>query len=152
MQIVDIDFCTNEDLEAILEIERTCFKHPWEMRVIEYDLDNQGSIVYLKATLKDIIAGCAVLSRGDDVCHLMSIAVLPEYRNMGIALQLLLGAEEVAHEWGNKRMRLEVRNSNKKARDLYSDLGFTYNSRMKGYYPDGEDALVLTVKLPFEMS
>ena len=151
MQIVDIDFCTPGDLPVLLEIEQACFDDPWEAHAIEYDLNNQGSIVYLKAVLKDLIAGYAVVARGDDISHLMNIAVLPAYRGVGIALQLMLGVQAVAEDWENRRMRLEVRSSNQTARDFYSRIGFTYNTRLKGYYTNGEDALVLVAKLPLKI-
>lgn len=148
MQIAEIDFCTPGDLSALLEVERACFDDPWEPHAIEYDLNNQGSIVYLKAVLKDFIAGYAVVARGDDISHLMNLAVLPAYRGLGIALQLMLGVQAVAEDWENRRIRLEVRSSNQTARDFYSQLGFIYNTRLKGYYTNGEDALVLSAKLP----
>lgn len=151
MQTVDIDFCAPGDLTALLEVERACFDDPWEPHAIAYDLNNQGSIVYLKASLKDAIAGYSVVSRGDDICHLMNLAVLPAYRGMGVALQLMLGVQAVAEDWENRRMRLEVRSSNQTARDFYSRLGFTYNTRLKGYYTNGEDALILTARLPLRI-
>ena len=41
-----------------------------------------------------------------------------------------------------KKIILEVRESNKIAKDLYSKFGFEYNSKRKKYYVD-EDADVL---------
>ena len=152
MQIAEIDFCGPNDLSALVAIEKACFDDPWEARVIERDLNGQGDALYLKAEFKRDVVAYAVISRGDDICHLMNLAVMPEYRRMGIAQQLMLAVQEVADDWGNRSIRLEVRASNHDARHFYSSLGFAYNSRLKGYYASGEDALVLTAKLPLKIS
>ncbi|MCL2683738.1 MAG: GNAT family N-acetyltransferase, partial [Synergistaceae bacterium] len=91
MQIVDIDFCVPEDVKSLVAIEAACFDIPWEEHLIVSDLNDPGSSVYLKATVNGTIAGYGVLGRASDLSHLMNIAVLPEYRKHGIALQLMAG-------------------------------------------------------------
>jgi ribosomal-protein-alanine N-acetyltransferase len=78
----------------------------------------------------------------------MNLAVRPDFRRMGVASQLMLGMNEVSAEWQCRRMKLEVRSSNRDARDFYSSLGFSYVTRLKGYYSGVEDALVLVARLP----
>jgi ribosomal-protein-alanine N-acetyltransferase len=148
MQIVDIDFCVPRDIESLVAIEAACFDIPWEERLIERDLNEPGGAVYLKATVKDVIAGYGVLGRADDTSHLMNIAVLPEFRRMGIALQLMAAFGEVSLDWKCRGMCLEVRSSNTVARNFYGSLGFIYSSRVRDYYVDGEDALILVARLP----
>ncbi|MDR1651491.1 MAG: ribosomal protein S18-alanine N-acetyltransferase [Synergistaceae bacterium] len=151
MQIVDIDFCVPEDFKPLTAIESACFDIPWEERLIKRDLNEPGGSVYLKAAVKGIIAGYGVLGRAEDASHLMNLAVLPEYRRRGIALQLMAAFGEISLEWECWRMCLEVRSSNEAARNFYSSIGFVYSSRMKGYYADGEDALILTARIPFRL-
>lgn len=151
MRIVDIDFCSPDDLDELYELECACFDQPWQKRMIEHDLNNQGLVVYMKAVLEDRIVGYLVLSRGEDVCHLLNIAVLPAFRRLGVAKQLFLALEVMAGEWECKRAKLEVRSSNRMARDFYAGIGFVYHSRLKGYYADGEDALVLVARLPLKI-
>jgi ribosomal protein S18 acetylase RimI-like enzyme len=105
----------------------------------------------MKAILGVFIAGYGVLGRNEGVSHLLNLAVLPDYRRMGIASQLMLAFEEIAVEWECRRMRLEVRSSNRLARDFYAKLGFTYKSRARGYYANGEDALILVARLPLSI-
>ena len=151
MQIVDIDFCVPEDVRSLVAIEAACFDIPWEERLIVSDLNESGSSVYLKATVKGTIAGYGVLGRMNDSSHLMNIAVLPEHRRHGIALQLMAGFDEISREWGCRRMSLEVRSSNVTARNFYVSIGFVYSSRAKGYYADGEDALILVARIPLKL-
>jgi ribosomal-protein-alanine N-acetyltransferase len=56
----------------------------------------------------------------------------------------------LADEWLCKRMYLEVRVSNAGARAFYAAIGFIYSSRIRGYYNDGEDALMLIARLPLK--
>ncbi|MCL2684320.1 MAG: ribosomal protein S18-alanine N-acetyltransferase [Synergistaceae bacterium] len=151
MQIVDIDFCVPEDVKSLVAIEAACFDIPWEEHLIVSDLNEPGSSVYLKATVNGTIAGYGVLGRARDTSHLMNIAVLPQYRQHGIALQLMAGFDEISREWCCKTMCLEVRSSNAIARNFYASLGFVYSSRVKGYYADGEDALILVARIPLRL-
>ena len=152
MQIVDIDFCVPDDIKSLVGIEAACFDIPWEEHLIERDLNEPGSVVYLKATVKGVIAGYGVLGRADDTAHLMNLAVLPEYRRQGIALQLMAAFGEISEDWRCGRMCLEVRASNGIARDFYASIGFVYFSRVRRYYTDGEDALVLVARLPLRFT
>ncbi|MDR3281161.1 MAG: ribosomal protein S18-alanine N-acetyltransferase [Synergistaceae bacterium] len=152
MQIVDIDFCVPGDVKSLVAIEAACFDIPWEERLIEYDLNEPGSSVYLKASIKDAIAGYGVLGRADDASHLMNLAVLPEFRRQGVALQLMAAFDAISGEWECGRMCLEVRSSNGAARNFYSSIGFVYSTRVKSYYSDGEDALVLIARLPLRLA
>jgi ribosomal-protein-alanine N-acetyltransferase len=149
--IADIDFCKPEDLEELCLIESVCFDQPWDRRVMQRDLANLGQVVYLKAVLTGVIAGYGVIERNEGAAHLLNIAVRPEYRSNGIGLQLMLSSGEIASEWGLKRMRLEVRSSNARARDFYSNLGFVYVKRTRNYYANGEDAIVMTARLPLPL-
>ncbi|MDR3166081.1 MAG: ribosomal protein S18-alanine N-acetyltransferase [Synergistaceae bacterium] len=151
MQIADLDFCVPEDLKSLVEIENACFAVPWEERLIAADLGGGGYSTYLKATFKGIIAGYGVLGQNDGSAHLMNIAVLPEYRRHGVGLQIMAAFDVLANEWLCKRMYLEVRASNTGARTFYANLGFVYSSRIKGYYNDEEDALVLVARIPLKL-
>ena len=151
MQIVDIDFCVPEDVKSLVAIEAACFDIPWEEHIIVSDLNGPASSVYLKATLKGIIAGYGVLGMERDDAHLMNLAVLPEYRRHGIALQLMAAFNEISIEWNCKKMCLEVRSTNIIARNFYASLGFVYSSRLKSYYANGEDALILVARIPLKL-
>jgi ribosomal-protein-alanine N-acetyltransferase len=151
MQIADLDFCVPKDLKSLVEIEKACFAVPWEEDLIAADLDGRGNSVYLKASFKDIIVGYGVLGQNGNLAHLMNIAVLPAYRRHGVALQIMAAFDVLAGEWLCKRMYLEVRASNTGARTFYAAIGFVYSSRIKGYYSDGEDALMLIARIPLKL-
>lgn len=150
MITAEIDFCTPADAARLHYIETECFDDPWARHIFEYDLENQGPIVHMKASLKCGAVGFVVVSRDEGLARILDIAVLPEYRRLSIASQLMMAAEVLSEEWGYRKLRLEVRASNAAARALYSRLGFTYRARMRAYYSDGEDALCLIARLPLK--
>ncbi|MCD6528790.1 ribosomal protein S18-alanine N-acetyltransferase [Candidatus Bathyarchaeota archaeon] len=80
--------------------------------------------------------------------HIVSIAVLPEYRRKGIGSSLIMDAMKKMADYNATECYLEVRVSNTPAISLYSKLGFTIVKTMRGYYADGEDAYVMARKLP----
>jgi ribosomal-protein-alanine N-acetyltransferase len=151
MQVVDIDFCGIDDLDVLYAVECASFASPWKRYMLKNDLEDIGGVVYLKAVINGGIAGYGVLGRNERDSHLQNLAVLPEYRRLGIASQLMMGFDGISEEWGCVRMCLEVRSSNRAARDFYAKMGFSYQSRSIGYYSDGEDALILTAKLPLRV-
>jgi ribosomal-protein-alanine N-acetyltransferase len=151
MQIADLDFCVPRDLESLVGIEKACFPVPWEEDLISADLSGERSSIYLKAAFKGIVVGYGVLGQNDGSAHLMNIAVLPEYRRHGVALQIMAAFDVLAREWLCRKMYLEVRASNTGARAFYAAIGFVYSSRISGYYNDGEDAIMLASRLPLKL-
>ncbi len=79
--------------------------------------------------------------------HVISIAVLPENQRGGIGTALM---EEVMHGmrfYKAKEWFLEVRVTNTPAVKLYKKFGFQTNKIAHGYYSDGEDAYIMSIKL-----
>lgn len=84
--------------------------------------------------------GIAVLA-GD--AHVMGLAVLPAAQGRGWGGALLAAVVDAARAVGCGGVTLEVRPSNTAAQRLYRRAGFAVAGRRTGYYPDGEDALIL---------
>lgn len=79
--------------------------------------------------------------------HIVSIAVLPQYRRKGIGKALVIKAVENMQLYNAKQCFLEVRLTNTAAINLYKKLGFQVTRTIRGYYADGEDAYVMTKEL-----
>ena len=79
--------------------------------------------------------------------HVVSIAVLDEYRKKGIGKALV---EESVNGVKLKKcdeFYLEVRCSNNDAVRLYEKLGFVIRQKLNAYYRDGEDAYLMAIEL-----
>jgi ribosomal-protein-alanine N-acetyltransferase len=77
--------------------------------------------------------------------HLISLVVARKHRRQGIGRRLVA---EVIRRSPGISLHLEVRVENQGARRFYGTLGFREVERMKSYYPDGEDGLLLELAVP----
>lgn len=72
--------------------------------------------------------------------HLVSIAVLKDYRKLGIAKSLLKKSMNEIIKYNIDEFVLEVRVSNYPAINLYKKFGFKTHSIKRNYYRDQENA------------
>jgi ribosomal-protein-alanine N-acetyltransferase len=80
-----------------------------------------------------------------DEAHITTFAVLPEWRRRGVGGRLMLALMDVSLDLAARFMTLEVRLSNRAARELYGRFGFKPVGLRPRYYSDnGEDALIMT--------
>lgn len=80
--------------------------------------------------------------------HVISVAVLPEYRNKGVGTAILNEAmKSMASRYGAKECFLEVRVSNAAAINLYKRVGLKIEKTLRNYYSDGENAYIMSKKL-----
>ena len=137
---------TKSDLKAVDELESLCFCDPWTKSRL------------LGAFLSEFFCGFGAFDGNVLVGFILStvvfedaetddIAVHPEYRRRGIGGALLGLVEEEAVRRGAARAFLEVRVGNTTALALYEKCGYKTLRRRKKYYPDGEDAFVMTKRL-----
>lgn len=98
----------------------------------------------------DMSANSAAQSAAARQGHITSLAVLPEFRRLGLAAGLMEEVQkqmEVAH--GGEAVSLHVRCSNAAALRLYgpNGLGYRVEQTIERYYADGEDAYLMKCRL-----
>ncbi len=77
--------------------------------------------------------------------HIVTVAVRDEYRRMGIGERLLIAGVEMALEYDQELVTLEVRASNEAAQRLYERYGLNRAGLRVRYYSDNhEDAVIMT--------
>jgi [ribosomal protein S18]-alanine N-acetyltransferase len=79
--------------------------------------------------------------------HIISVAVLEQYRNKGIGTKLIRDALEEIRKQSGRECYLEVRITNVGAIELYKQLDFKVTSTLHGYYKDGESAYTMAMSL-----
>ncbi len=96
--------------------------------------------------LIEAAGGLVLLRVAADEAEVLTLAVAPEARRRGIG-RALLEAAMAAVAQRAVTLFLEVARSNLPARSLYAAAGFVEAGSRRGYYPGGEDALVLRCDL-----
>lgn len=136
-----------DDLDQITEIEKICFSLPWSKNSFEQELKNE--LAYYQCAEEDgKIMGYMGMWRIIDECHITNVAVLPEYRNRGIASMLINKMVEICKCSEIQNMTLEVRQSNLPAINLYEKFGFiSVGKRPRYYMKPMEDAIIMWKKI-----
>jgi len=130
------------DVRDIHALEQRCFPSPWRREFFESEMSNDGRY-NLVARRDGVIVGYLFAMWFADEMHINKIAVDVTMRRQGIALALMHRCTAFAVEQGVTSISLEVRRSNDEAQKFYSFLGFEAEYIRKGYYPDGEAAVVM---------
>lgn len=141
---------TIDDLPLLIRMEELSFgPERFTRRMLSRYIRNpNGSIVTEVIEYRGEPAGYAVFftRRGGRTVSLHSICIIPELRNRGIARSYL--GQALSRFRGHLSSAvLRVRVSNESALGFYRSLGFGIVGHQLRYYPDGEDALIMTLRL-----
>ncbi len=130
------------DLDAVLQIERDCYPHPWSFQQFRQELENPVASLLI-CEIEDKIVGyiCYWLIAGE--MQILNVATAPQLRRKGVAAQLLEQAFKRCVPADLLSAWLEVRATNQAAITLYQRHGFKQSGARKGYYRDGEDAILM---------
>lgn len=136
------------DLDEVHRLEMRIFPTPWSIKSYRFEVEhNQASDPWLAQLVEKEagrIVGYIVPWMLVDEVHIANIAVDPEFRQRGIARQLLMGALTRARKLGVVSATLEVRAGNQAAQKLYRSFAFEKAGRRKHYYKDNdEDAIIM---------
>lgn len=135
LTINDIDY-----IEQIFNLEKDIFKNSAFSKESTENLvkaDNSFIYAYL---IDEKVCGYLMVLDSIDVYEILAIATVEEYRNKGIAQELL-------DKIKTKDIFLEVRKSNEKAINFYKKNNFKQISIRKGYYSDPtEDAIIMKME------
>jgi ribosomal-protein-alanine N-acetyltransferase len=135
-------------VEVLAVLHATAFSHPWTAKALHQLLDAGAEA--LLAQRKDQPCGFILVRHAAGEAEILTLAVAPEHRGLGIGRSLIEAAREQLQVSRVKELWLEVAEDNSAARRLYDRAGFEPVGRRRGYYetPEGRiDALVLRLKL-----
>jgi [ribosomal protein S18]-alanine N-acetyltransferase len=145
------------DLESVIEINRRCLP------------ENYASFFFMdtfqSCPTAFIVAQAGTQAVGYIMCrtehgfsdvkrlkfirkgHIISIAVLPEFRRTGVGSDLVKSALTELRKLAAEECYLEVRAANESAIKLYEKLEFALAWKVPHYYADGAEALVMVASL-----
>lgn len=138
-----------EDLESVIAIEQTAYSHPWTRGNFRDALASGYWVQCL--CLKDELLGYVVAMEGVQETHLLNITVAPDRQGQGWARLMLDALCHWSRRQGGQWLWLEVRESNRRALQVYERYGFRRVGLRKDYYPSDrqqrEHAVVMSLNL-----
>lgn len=136
---------TETHLEQVAAIETECFSHPWSKQSLAEEINNDTSL-FLAACEEEKVVGYIGMSAVLDEGYIFNVAVSKAFRNHGIASALINELITYGKKNNFSFITLEVRQSNEKARSLYSKFGFIKVGERKNYYSDPVETAILMTK------
>jgi len=143
-----------EDLKRVVEIDRASLlggsaEIYAELAGLKTAVSGAGEVgayaeVFLVAERNAEVVGFIVaVPFSAVVSRIFALAVHPKHRGMGIGKALLRAALNELRRLRKSFVRLEVRESNLIAQNLYKSMNFTEIGYIPFYYWDGEGAIVM---------
>jgi len=148
---VALQAAADDDVPALVSLERLCFAHPWTARNFRDAMADpeRGLVLVLRGAAppqapgRGVLAYCSFQTVVDEM-HIHNLAVDPAHQGRGLGRRLLELSLALGARRGAERALLEVRQSNWAAQRLYRSLGFQGVAVRRGYYSHpAEDALIL---------
>lgn len=141
---MNIRKCRFEDILAVSELEKTCFKSEgYSYQTLANMFENPSYCMLIAEDGGEIIGYGSAGTVCED-CNLENVVVSEAYRNSGVGTALVDALISDAKSRGAVKVFLEVRVSNSQALKLYLKCGFTGVHARTRYYSDGEDCLVMS--------
>ena len=136
LAINDVDY-----IEQIFNLEKEIFKNSaFNKSYMETLIKGDNSFIYIYL-IEDKICGYLIVLDSIDVYEILAIATIEEYRNKGIAQELL-------DKIKTKDIFLEVRESNQVAINFYKKNKFKEISVRKNYYSEpNENAIIMKLEV-----
>lgn len=138
----------DQDLGSLSRIHTLCFDEGWTSSMMKRILAMPGAGgLVARVGWRWEIVGFVMQRVITEECEVLSLAVSPEWRGIGVGRFLLDRVLRVASDAGASRLLLEVAEDNCVARRLYVSAGFVAVGRRPAYYSrkDGSSAAALTM-------
>ena len=135
-----------DDLEACLALDALALGGLWTPGQWQREREDDrrpGLGVRHRQALQAMACGWLVV----DELHITLVAVSPAARRQGLGRLVLQGLLAAGRRCGAERATLEVAGGNSAARALYDGCGFRQAGIRRGYYRNGDDALIKWLKL-----
>lgn len=135
-----IEKCVN--YLPLLSIENECFSNPWSENTFKEEFSLNDRYYYVAKVFDETVGYIGLWKTGDDL-NILKVAVLPRFRQLGIATKLIEQAKILKANENLDKIFLEVDNKNEKAMALYEKCGFVTKYTRVKYYQNGDDCNVM---------
>ena len=131
-----------DDLKACLRLDRTCLKGLWTLEQWRRELSESARLVMgVDGDDESLIALASAWLVVDEL-QITAVAVDPRHQRRGLGAGILLALIQQGRSYGGVKASLEVSATNAAGQGLYAHCGFSTIGRRKGYFANGDDALL----------
>lgn len=143
---ITIEDASIKHLDRLYEIEMECFtRETFTKQQIAQLLANPNSVSLIaKGDNKIVGFIIGMLSIEDNMLigHVLTIDVSPSHRRKGVGIKLLHEIEKIFKDKQARICRLEVREDNVAALNLYRKLGYKKVAKLEYYYGEAHGILL----------
>ncbi len=141
-----LDWLEIKDIDNIIGLYSDDFADGWSKKMLEDAFLTNRFLVLGVSDEKELV-GVITCSTTLFDADIESVFVKKEFRKQGLGGLLINGLEKELKDKNIEKIFLEVRKSNLPAQNLYIKHGFNKISERKGYYSDGEDAVIMAKEM-----
>jgi ribosomal-protein-alanine N-acetyltransferase len=146
--LIEIRAAYTADASAMAALHAACFAKSWDAAEIGQFVGVPGCLALVASTsAAQAPQGFLIVRSAGDEAELLTLAVDPACRRLGLASALLAAARGALRGAGSKWLFLEVDQGNSAARGLYQSLGAVVVGRRLRYYEHGADADIFSLAL-----
>lgn len=131
------------DLRQILEIESAAFRDQAYTKEMFIRLYRHCADLFFVTRRSGRIVGYAVTCAESGRAEIVSIAIDPGHRRLGIGRLLMQHTLRRLKALGVRKVHLAVRSTNTAGIRFYRTLGFSRTRKIARYYEDGGDAFLM---------
>lgn len=135
-----------KDLPIVLVLEKLLYKDPWNEKNFESEISQNDYAYMYVLEHEGVILGYAGFWLSYEYATITKVSINPAVQRKGLGYYLFSYIMNKAIELGATSFSLEVRESNISAQNLYIKSGYRKEGKRKGYYSDGEDAIVMLLE------
>lgn len=139
---VSIRHATPRDAALLETLEQACALSPRSRTVLETELSSPA-YTYFLADGDGVTVGYVGVGVFAGEAHIMTVGVVPAWRHRQVGRALVQQVFDWCVASGVSDVTLEVGSRNVAARALYDRCGFRTEGVRAGYYPDGDDAVIM---------
>ena len=133
------------DLSLIHQIEKRVFSDSWSKESIKQELIKPSNALIIISEINGKVMGYFFSHIFKDEVHILNIAIDIPFQHQGMGKQLL---DIIMKKYLKEAdVFLEVKRTNFPAINLYLSFGFEEIDIRRGYYIDGQDAVIMSRKV-----
>lgn len=145
MVSVELRSMEHRDIRQVCRLESVLFSDGWSEKSLEDTLRFHPDTVFA-AVQGERLVGYLLFMPAADEGELLRIGVDPDFRRRGAGRALMACMDQYALGHEIQTIWLEVRESNRAARNLYEQGGFQVQGIRKNYYRDPKEHAVIMSK------